>query len=260
MKNKNVVINCKNFELIISYFVRPANAKTILFLHGLGCAKDDYYGACENKNLKNYTLVGLDFPGCGHSSYPTNARFGIDDLVEITKQVIDRLNLDQVVLFGHSMGGLVGLLLAEKYAGKIESFINLEGNLAGSDCFFSGKVAGLGRNEFINKAFEKYIHRVRINKNIGLKEHAKILQKYSSAAAMRDVCPSLVEYSEKGDLLKRFLNLRQPIQFIYGSQNSSLPYLDRLKDSQCQVDEISNSGHFPFYENPSEFYKKLNNI
>ena len=197
IKDNNLALSYANFNLNISYFQHRAKAKTILFLHGLGCAKDDFYGSLENKDLGNYALVGIDFPGCGKSPYPENARFNIDDLTTITGRVIERLNLEKVILVGHSMGGLLGLLLAEKYPEKVEAFINVEGNLVGSDCFFSRKVTGIGRGEFIGKTFQKYIHKVKISTNKGLQEYAKILKKYSSPAAMHDVCPSLVQYSEE---------------------------------------------------------------
>jgi pimeloyl-ACP methyl ester carboxylesterase len=257
MKNSLIRISHQEINLDLSYFLHSGSERTILLLHGLGCAKNDYLGAVEHDAIKTFSIVGLDFPGCGQSPYPHNAHFGIDDLVEITRLVLEQLNLKKVVLAGHSMGGLVGLLLAEKYPEKFSAFINIEGNLAGSDCFFSRKVAGIERAVFIKTTFQKYIHRVKINKNTGLQEHAKILQKYASAAAMRDVCPSLVSYSEQGGLLKRFLDLKIPIQFIYGSQNRELPYLPVLKDAHCPINEIENSGHFPFYDNPQEFYKVI---
>ncbi|KAA3615064.1 MAG: alpha/beta hydrolase [Calditrichaeota bacterium] len=257
MKEQTYNFNYKNFDLEVSCFVRPGGSSTLLFLHGLGCAKNDFYGATQNQYLKEMTLIGIDFPGCGNSSYPEKARFGIDDLVNITDLVLDKLNPGKIVVLGHSMGGLVGLLFTEKFPAKVTAFINVEGNLAGSDCFFSRKVAGMERGEFINHAFEKYIFRVKINQNKGLQEHAKILKKYASAAAMRDVCPTLVSYSEEEDVLKRFLDLRMPVQFIYGSQNNKLPYLPALKNSHCKIDEISSSGHFPFYENPDLFYEVI---
>jgi pimeloyl-ACP methyl ester carboxylesterase len=257
MKKHLLEISHKKMQLNLAYFSHSGSEKYILFIHGLGCAKNDYFAAVEHAGLKNFSLLGLDFPGCGQSPYPAMARFGIDDLVAITKQFFDKINLEKVILVGHSMGGLVGLLLAEKYPERIKAFINIEGNLAGSDCFFSRKVAGIERDVFIKTTFQKYIHRVKINKNKGLQEHAKILQKYARAEAMRDVCPSLVSYSEQGGLLKRFLDLKLPIQFIYGSQNRELPYLPVLKDAHCSINEIENSGHFPFYDTPQEFYKVI---
>jgi pimeloyl-ACP methyl ester carboxylesterase len=41
------------------------------------------------------------------------------------------------LLVGASMGGLVGLLYAERRSDQLVGFVNVEGNLAPEDCMFS---------------------------------------------------------------------------------------------------------------------------
>lgn len=253
MQEKLVSIPLLGQSLTLSCFIRKGSAQSLLFLHGLGCAKNDFYAAAESTHLDGYTLVGIDFPGCGNAPYPANARFGIDELVKIASAVIDILELEKVAVLGHSMGGVVGLLLSGKNE-KINGFINVEGNLAGSDCFFSRKVSRMDRQEFIERGFKKYVHRVKLSKGTGIRKHGEILAKYTDAAAMHDVCPSLVHYSENEQLLEKQKSLPIPTLFIHGDANHTLPYLAELK-TVCAVKAIANSGHFPFYDNTALFYK-----
>ena len=68
--------------------------------------------------------MSFDYPGCGDSRYPDQVHFGIDDLVEILKQVIDSLNLKSIVLIGHSTGGMVALRYIIKYPINIIAFLS----------------------------------------------------------------------------------------------------------------------------------------
>jgi hypothetical protein len=54
-----------------------------------------------------------------------------------------------------------------------------------------------------------------------------------------------VEYSDKGNLLQRFLSRPLPKCFLYGSENRHLLYLQRLRESDCTV--IENTEREPFF-------------
>src|SRR4051812_12607146 len=130
----------KNETIELAYFIRPGNDKTLLYLHGGACSSKDFLEATKIKELKTYTIVGFDFPGCGASSYTKNVPLNMDDLVEITRKIIQNLDLHNITLIGHSTGGLVALKYIVKHGG-IDSFISVEGNLAPENCVFSRTVA-----------------------------------------------------------------------------------------------------------------------
>ena len=240
----------------IDYSCRRERTETVLFLHGLGCSKLDFREAFHRPKLEAYTLLTFDFPGCGNSPYPENAALGMDDLVEIAQLVLTALKIRKAVLIGHSMGGLIGLLFAERYSAVVEGFINVEGNLAPEDCFFSRAVAQSDFQQFATTSFPALKRRLAEESQIGLRIYAKTLEK-ASARAYFELAPSLVEYSDRGNLVQRFTALSIPKLYIYGSANRSLSYLPRLKESDCEVAEIPQSGHFPFHDNPTAFYRAI---
>jgi pimeloyl-ACP methyl ester carboxylesterase len=49
----------------IEYFYREGHKETILLLHGLGGAKENYWEACKTEALDGYTLICSDNPGIG---------------------------------------------------------------------------------------------------------------------------------------------------------------------------------------------------
>jgi len=257
MQSQKLEIVYRNHPLQIDYFIRRGRSGTVMYLHGLGCSKNDFFEAVNRPELQAYTLIAFDFPGCGDSPYPEDIAFDIDDLVEITHLVVSALPIDDFVIIGHSMGGLVALLYAERYGEHVKGFINVEGNLALEDCFFSREVAQHSFTHFTTTAFKEIKHRLAQSKNKGFQKYAETLETSASEKAFFECCPSLVDYSEHGNLIQRFIALKIPTMFVYGSENRSLSYLTTLKESGCELVEIPRSNHFPGYDNPQAFYPAI---
>ncbi|HUV80844.1 MAG TPA: alpha/beta hydrolase [Candidatus Bathyarchaeia archaeon] len=257
MQSQKLEIVYKDHPLQIDYFIRRGEEETVMYLHGLGCSKNDFFEAVSRAELQSYTLVAFDFPGCGNSPYSENISLGIDDLVELTHLVVSALPIDDFVIIGHSMGGLVALLFVERYGEHVKGFINVEGNLAPEDCFFSREVAQHSFTHFTTTAFKDIKHRLACSKNQGFRKYAETLESCASEKAFFDCCPSLVDYSDHGTLIQRFIALKIPTMFVYGSENRTLSYLPTLKESGCELVEIPRSNHFPGYDNPRAFYQVI---
>jgi pimeloyl-ACP methyl ester carboxylesterase len=70
----------------------------------------------------------------------------------------------------------------------------------------------------------------------------------------------MVELSDHGNLMRRFLALRFPRMFMYGEQNRSLSYLGELRGNGVELAEIPQSAHFPMYSNPPEMWSRINDF
>ena len=67
----------------------------------------------------------------------------------------------------------------------------------------------------------------------------------------------MVELSDHGDLMTKFLGLPCPKMFMFGEQNATLSYLPQLQSAGVTLACISNSGHFPMYSNPVEMWSRI---
>lgn len=256
MKDKVIDLTVEQTHTRIHYFDRPGSEATLLYVHGLGCASDDFRGMAEQPALSGYRLISYDMPGCGRSAYDASQPFNIERLVLLLDQFVRALDLKPFLLVGGSMGGLIGLLFAELHAEKITGFVNVEGNLRPEDCLFSRQVAGHDYPEFLNSVFPKILQALDARGNVGFSCHRSVLTQ-ADPRAYFDNCPQLVEYSDHRQLLERFLALRKPRYFLYGSENRHLSYLPQLRQSDCTLLEIPQSNHFPFYDNPPAYASAL---
>lgn len=241
----------------LRYFLRPGPGQPLLFLHGLGGSAAHFEQAIKSKALDEYTLISLNFPGSDGSTYYEDRPLSIDDLVLLMSQFTVSLDLSNLVLVGHSMGGLVALLYSLQPDMKVQALVSIEGNLAPEDCrFVSRKIASLNRDAFEHDFLPGLIRRWANVDNAGIRQYAQELQTVHRRSYF-DYCPSIVSHSGKPALLNSFLGLDLPRLFIYGSENADLTYLSALKTVGCQVVEIKNSNHFPHLDAPEVCYQAI---
>jgi pimeloyl-ACP methyl ester carboxylesterase len=257
-KIKAAEILYKDTVFNIEYFYRQGQKETIVLLHGLGGAKENYYEACKSDALAEHTLIFFDNPGTGNSTYYEDFLLNVDDLTAISSLFIDSLNVSDFILCGTSMGGLTTLLYLKHYAkGKVKSYINIEGNLLPEDCMFSSKVIAYDFERFGNEIFAKTIVDMKANGNTGYHIIANNLQLNTNVRSYYNYSFQTVEYSSTGELLKQFIGLNIPKVFIYGQENKSLSYIPELIKNGVSVKEISGSDHFVFYDNPKELFEVM---
>jgi pimeloyl-ACP methyl ester carboxylesterase len=254
VRRDTLTIQYKGIPVHVAYFIRPGQEKTVLSLHGIGSSKNDFARALRINSLARYSIAAFDFPGCGNSPYPEDIAFNIDDLVEITHLFVCNLSLKNVIFVGHSMGGLVSLLYAERYGKYAKGLVNVEGNLSPRDCFFSRVVTGYGPGGFTEEAFNEFRQRLVQSEKPGMREYAGTLYKSANRKAYADYSHSIVHYCDNVDLLDNFIGLSVPKLFVYGSENRQLSYLSELEKRGCPLEEIPGSGHFPAYDNPQGYY------
>jgi pimeloyl-ACP methyl ester carboxylesterase len=240
----------------LHYFDRDRSGPAILYIHGLGCSKADFIEMTSAFELQDFRLLSVDHPGCGESPYDDTNPLNIDGLVTLIETFVDNLGLADFLLVGGSLGGLVGLLYAERHLNRIAGFVNVEGNLAPEDCMFSRNVIPHPYAHFERVIFPQIKKAIAARRGRGFAHHLDVLAK-ASPRAYYDCAFQTVKYSDEGNLLQRFMSLPIPKCFMYGSENRHLSYLHRMRESGCTVVEIPNASHFLFYDAPDHYAAAL---
>jgi pimeloyl-ACP methyl ester carboxylesterase len=113
-----------NIEGIDINYVCEGEGENVLLLHGWG-ANIDTMMPIYNLLKDNFKVYALDFPGFGHSDEPEEV-FGVYDYARVTKKFIDMMNMDKVILIGHSFGGRVSIVLSSKYPQLINKMVLID--------------------------------------------------------------------------------------------------------------------------------------
>jgi len=242
--------------LNISYFYEEREEETLFFIHGLGCCKDSFGGIWKARGYHGYSIFTFDLPGFGESSRPTSFSYDMKDYAGAVDRIIKILNLKNLHLIGHSMGGAVALLYLNATPHNALSFINLEGNLCPQDCTFSRQAANASWKEFESSVFDQIKEEARTSEDKGLREYYGYLGKSSPYAFYQSSC-SLVKYSDSGILLKKFRHLRVKSHYVFGEKNKKKEIIKTLNDHNLHLTSVPQSGHFMMNDNPKAFYTIL---
>jgi pimeloyl-ACP methyl ester carboxylesterase len=249
-------LSVQGVRLEIAMARRDGELAPIVFLHGFGSTKEDYVDIAHQAPFAGRPFLAYDAPGCGESSCEDLSRLSIPFLVETAQAVLRHAGIDRFHLVGHSMGGLTALMLAHQQPARVLSFIDIEGNLAPEDCFLSRQVVTHPAND-AESFFDAFIERTRRSPFYSSALYAASLRHKVRPGAVRGIFQSMVDLSDHGGLMSKFLALPCPRMFMYGEQNASLSYLAMLATNGIEVAEITQSGHFPMYSNPVAMWQRI---
>ncbi|MFC1671332.1 alpha/beta fold hydrolase [Spirochaetota bacterium] len=247
-------INYRDNIFQISGKSRKTDGDLIFFIHGLGCAKESFDNVWKYGEFNKYSILTIDLPGHGDSSKPHDFSYKMEEYAEILKKILRKYHDKNIHLVGHSMGGTIALLLIDIIPHRIKSFANIEGNLYSSDSGISRKAAALSYNTFKEILFNKIKVYAVQSENKGERLWASWIEK-SDPYAFNKSSKSLVQWTDSGKLLQKFLKLKCRKEYFYGEYNSFMEVM--IKIEGIKKTSISKSGHFPMNDNPNEFYRKL---
>src|SRR5262249_40165772 len=73
--------------------------------------------------LPGHRALALDHRGHGKSARSAERRYGIDVLVDDVQRVIDVLELERVILIGHSLGGSLAMRVAADAGDRVRGLV-----------------------------------------------------------------------------------------------------------------------------------------
>ena len=93
----------------------------ILLLHGGGLCKEVFDSQLESTLGAQYRMIAIDLPGHGASSdaFDPDRTYRIEGLADLALEVLERLDIDNAVVVGASLGGWVGLQMILTFPGLV---------------------------------------------------------------------------------------------------------------------------------------------
>ena len=242
--------------VMINYYIKGSEKKALVFVHGYSCSSEYWWPQLEYFS-KNYTTVAVDLAGHGESGL-NRKEYSMEAFGDDVKSVIEHLDLNQVVLIGHSMGGPVIVKAASSLGMKtrliigVDTFHDLTTEGIGSfariavntmfQLFYDSMTEDSIDDFFIEKTDNDLEDWIR---NDALKSPKNISQGTLDALLTMNYPESLSELS----VPMIALNARS---FRETKLDSNF---DTYKD--LQIEFMEDVGHFIMLERPDEFNKWL---
>lgn len=122
-------------DIKLAYMDEGKGSETVIMVHGLGSYSQAWKKNIAELSLK-YRVIAIDLPGYGKSSKAPHSglmSFYAGVIVDFIKQ----MNLGQVNLVGHSMGGQISMVLAIEHPELVKRLILVDP--AGFEAFHAGQ-------------------------------------------------------------------------------------------------------------------------
>jgi pimeloyl-ACP methyl ester carboxylesterase len=214
----------------IAYMDEGKGDKTLVFIHGLALYSASW-GTNINYLKQHYRCIALDLPGNGLSG-KGNYPYGIGYFAESVYQLIQQLQLKNVCLVGHSMGGQTALRLTINHPEAIERLVlcapagfetfnpfqlSLYKNSIMFFDYFSSEENSL--KNVIKTSFYKYPEFIdgMTEQLISLMHNAQSKQEY------RKMIEACVDGMLHEPVYHELNKIKQPVLIIYGERDALIP-------------------------------------
>ena len=239
------------------------DGKPFMILHGLFGSSDNWMTYARHWS-ERYRVILPDLRNHGQS--PHSDTMDYPSMAADIRELMDDLNIESVILLGHSMGGKIGMTMADKYPGTIEKLIVadiaprkypvhhkwiLDGLMSidtgriksrkEADALLARHVPQLAIRQFLLKSLKRD-HDGRFSWKLNLKVIYESIEKIGAAT-----------------LPERKITI--PTLFIRGINSDYITDEDilliRKYFTDSRVESIGNAGHWLHAEQPEAFIKTV---
>ncbi|RUO26537.1 alpha/beta hydrolase [Aliidiomarina minuta] len=121
----NFAFDSQRQSLEMAYMHLPAEEgqPTVLLLHGKNFGADYWEDTANYLHEKGYGVLMPDQIGFGKSSKPEHYQFTIEGLVNNTRELAHSLDIAELIVMGHSMGGMLASRYALNHADEVSKLV-----------------------------------------------------------------------------------------------------------------------------------------
>ena len=251
MVNKSIETRTGNV-----HYEDRGNGFSLVFLHGLcedGFIWEKFISGLE----KTYRILRPDLPGCGKSSLSLDpVSLTIDDYANVVFDILEKENINECAVIGHSMGGYSALAFAEKHPGLIKGMCLFHSSAFADDDSKKAErqkvtefIARNGGGDFIKQLFKNnFSEDFYRNNQSQVRELVDRAKKFPKEGAMA----SMQAMKNRPDRLAVLRDAKFPVQFIIGKKDKAIPLERSLRE--CHLPSVSSililneSAHMGFFE------------
>jgi 3-oxoadipate enol-lactonase len=248
------------------YFVAGSSDSTVYLLHGLYGGKEYWQPLAARMVQQGYRVVAWDAPGYGIS--PPDPEFGHARAAVACARLVAHTGTRKNIIFGHSMGGSIGLRVNPLIPGLINGFV-----MCASLGFIGNQTATQKENFFKLRQTDATDPREIQRKNQEMVsvmmspgasgDYVELVKRVGAATPGHAVKASLNAIAEATEetAIAALAAIRYPSLFIAGELDKTAPAAsikqNAGKVSGSQFEVMAGCGHYPWAEDLDGFWSKL---
>lgn len=235
-------------KINLDYELIENNKPVVVLLHGWGMNKECFEKLVPLIN-NNQKILSLDFFGFGKSSEPRDY-FDTYEYAYYVFILLKKLEINDVILVGHSFGGRIAILLSSIF--KINVSYLILTSSAGINKFSIIKNIKVFRYKFLKSLVRNNIVNKKYLQRFGSSDYKKA--NYNLKKVFVKVVNQDLQF-----LLKK---INSPCTLIWDKKDRETPYsickVLNKKIKNSQILNFSSGGHFAFLYNIKKFANVIN--
>ena len=248
---------------MVTRVIEAGDGPAILFLHGLGARADRWTGTVERFGALGFRAIACDFYGHGFASKGGDGPSTVPEVADFVTAVLDKLEIDDAVLVGTSLGGHIVATIACNKPSRVRGLVLVgavgvvpippeaaEGIRNGVKAVAKDQIVRKFSGLFVNQAFNTPAlveEEWRMNNSPGAVESLTAIGNYVATGIA-------AHYAAK-----KLTSLYTPdkLLLIWGEKDGAVS-LDVGRECQQALGNpelvvIPETGHAPYYEKPEVF-------
>jgi len=225
----------------------------IVLVHGVG-GTAAHFGPVIDALGRRYRVIALDLFGMGFSERSSDFRYGWNLWADQIAGVLDTLGIERAHVVGHSLGGTVGIVFADRYPHRIGRLVLVGSASWLPGYFFAMLTPGVGewylaRKDFLGAAYDDR-HRSELEAAYRVHGTRRAILRYSRRMVLDSAA-----FSRAVD------RLAIPVLQLHGTADQEVPlraaerFRARLRDSRLVA--VEGSGHYVMRDAPGRFVEEV---
>jgi pimeloyl-ACP methyl ester carboxylesterase len=218
-----------------------------VFLHGIGNNASTWDTTLGQAAWQGHQCTALTAPGFGGTTWNG---WKLEAYAGSVRERIAEVS-EPTVLVGHSVGGIIGTLVAEQAPDNMIGFVNVEGNLTEFDSTYSRLAS---ETNDIDAWLTTFINGNLPGQNFALPEQAKEAIQQAEPAAYRSWAVDTVRLSPT--MLERYKGLGIPTLYVYGEgmDARTVSGIETFAEiDNHSVVQVLRAGHWVMHDKPELF-------
>jgi len=230
---------------------------SLLFIHGM-CCERGFWAESAGELAEDYRVITMDLGGHGESGR-NRAAWKLSDMASDVVAVVEHLELSELILVGHSMGGPTALLAAEQLPGRVHGVVAVDA--LHDPAMKMDLVAMEPFLELMADDYEGFWHM-----NVGsaflpdadpaIIERVLEVANDTPFAVANGLMLSFAEY----DATETLRACRVPVRCINASMSPTLTEASQAIATDFDAVLMEGVGHFPMLDAPEEFNRELRRV
>ncbi len=254
--------DCFRFQDTKIRFSIKGEGPAVMLIHGYTESRNIWLDFADNLS-REYTVIMPDLPGHGESELSPN--LSMDSMADILNRLLVHLEIPEVVLVGHSMGGYVSCRFAEKY-GSIVKGLGLFHSSARADTpeirenrMRTIDILQQNHSDFLMQFIPSLFYE---GNKVNMEEEIVFLQKSAAEITPETLIAAQKAMADRQGSLELLSKASFPFLFIIGKQDSRVNFNKVLAQAvlpeKSYVLLLDKCGHMGYLEKPNETFAALN--